>query len=134
MSKIGAVILALSMINRIVHKKIGGCALATLLAFTARTQDLLTRFEAFTVDPPWQSYRSHLLPKTIPVIRQDFGLTNFQGHRAVGGWVQRSLTPAWFAKVIPSRTLTNKFYASGKFAVTNDDGGSGVLFGWFNDT
>src|SRR5678816_783160 len=70
----------------------------------------------------------------MPVVRQDFGLTNFQGHPALGGWVQRSLTPAWFAKVIPGRTLNDKFSASGKFAVTNDSGGSGMLFGWFNET
>jgi hypothetical protein len=104
------------------------------LPLAARTQNTTARIEDFTVDPHWQSYRSHLLPKTIPLIRQNFGLTNFQGHPAVGGWIQRSLTPAWFAKAIPSRTLTNKFFASGKFAITNDEGGSGVLFGWFNDT
>jgi hypothetical protein len=121
------------MLNTIVRKMIGCCSLAMLLASDGRTQDLSTRFEDFTVDPHWQSYRSQLLPKTMPVVRQDFGLTKFQGHPALGGWVQRSLTPAWFAKVIPGRTLNDKFSASGKFAVTNDSGGSGMLFGWFND-
>lgn len=87
------------------------------------------RFEDFAKDPGWESYRSQLLPKPLPVTRQDFGLRGNE----VGGWVQRSLRPAWFAKVIPKQTLTNRFSASGKFAVTNDCGGSGVLFGWFNE-
>src|SRR5262249_40239835 len=52
----------------------------------------------------------------------------------IGGWIQRSLTPAWLAKAIPTRTLNDKLSASGKFAVSRDEGGSGVLFGWFNQT
>ena len=52
----------------------------------------------------------------------------------IAGWIQRSVTPAWFAKAIPTRTLNNKLSASGKFALKRDEGGSGVLFGWFNET
>ena len=70
------------------------------------------------------------MPKTLPVIRQDFGL----GNDKIGGWVQRSLTPAWFAKVCSRRTLNDKLFASGKFSVTNDAGASGVLFGWFHES
>jgi hypothetical protein len=75
-----------------------------------------------------------LLPNPLPVTRQDFGTRTLASGPAIGGWVQRSLTPAWFAKIIATRTLTNKLSASGKFAVTNDLGGSGVLFGWFNES
>src|SRR5262245_41911831 len=82
-------------------------------------------------DPRWDGYRNRLLPDPLPLTRQDFGLNRFQDQRAVGGWVQRSRTPAWFAKVIPARTLDHKLSASGKFAVTNDAGNSGLLFGWF---
>ena len=105
-----------------------------LAGLNARSDDSSVRFEDFTIDPHWESYRSKLLPKNVPVIRQDFGLTTFQGNPAIGGRVQRSLISAWFAKVIPARTFSDKLSASGRFSVTNDDGGSGLLFGWFNDT
>jgi hypothetical protein len=52
----------------------------------------------------------------------------------IGGWIQRSLTPASFAKVIPTRTLNDRLSASGKFSVTRDDSSSGTLFGWFHET
>ena len=97
-------------------------------------QDPSRRFEDFSVDPQWESYRSLLLPNPLPVTRQDFGTRTLPTGAAIGGWVQRSLTPAWFGKVISTCTLTNKLSASGKFSVTNDAGGSGVLFGWFNET
>jgi hypothetical protein len=103
------------------------------LAVAVNAQDLSRRFEDFTADPQWESYRSQLLPNPIPITRQDFGARLLETGPTVGGWVQRSLTPAWFGKVIPTRTLTNKLSASGKFAVTNDQGSSGVLFGWFNE-
>ena len=96
----------------------------------ASAQNPSQPFLDFTSDPRWESYRSQLLPNPLPVIRQDFGLRAGR----LGGWVQRSLSPAWFAKVCPLRTLNDKFSASGKFSVTNDAGGSGVLFGWFHDS
>src|SRR5205085_13534 len=100
--------------------------------------DFSQRFEDFNTDPQWESYRSRLLPSPLPVTRQDFGWhvspqANGQaGH--IGGWIQRSLSPAWFGKVIPTRTLQDKLSASGKFSVGRDLGASGVLFGWFNDS
>jgi hypothetical protein len=101
-------------------------------------QDASGRFDDFSRDPQWESYRSRLLPNPIPVTRQDFGwrhTPHADGRPgAIGGWIQRSVTPAWFAKVIPNRTLNDKLSASGKFAVTRDEGGSGVLFGWFHET
>ena len=100
--------------------------------------DSSLRFEDFNRDPQWESYRSRLLPNPLPITRQDFGWRNMShaGGRPgeIAGWIQRSVTPAWFAKVIPARTLNDKLSASGKFAVTRDEGGSGVLFGWFNET
>jgi hypothetical protein len=97
-------------------------------------QDLSQRFEDFTVDPQWETYRSRLIPNPVPHTRQDFGLTTFRARPAIGGWVQRSLTPAWFARTIPARTLNDKLSASGTITVTNDAGNSGLLFGWFSDT
>ncbi|MGI8603474.1 MAG: hypothetical protein ACR2OZ_10810 [Verrucomicrobiales bacterium] len=93
--------------------------------------------EHFDSDPGWESYRSHLVPNPIPVVRQDFG--HRAGHRArgakageIGGWIQRSITPAYYAKSISERTLDHEMKASGKFAVAKNKGGSGSLFGWFN--
>jgi hypothetical protein len=109
------------------------------------------RFEDFARDPQWESYRSQLLPQPLPITRQDFGLRDptmspkgspaslpadggAGSSREIGGWIQRSLTPASFAKVIQPRTLNDRMSAAGTFAVTRDEGASGVLFGWFHET
>ena len=101
-------------------------------------EDSSRRFEDFTNDPQWESYRSRLLPNPLPITRQDFGWRDTlqsDGTRGeIGGWIQRSLTPASFAKVIPTRTLNDRLSASGKFEVTRDDSTSGTLFGWFHET
>ena len=81
-------------------------------------------------DPHWEGFRNRLLPATARSTKQDFGL---QASNTIAGWIQRSTTPAWFARVIPAVTLEDTLEASGKFAVTRDDGGTGVLFGWFNE-
>ncbi|MDB6121081.1 MAG: hypothetical protein JWQ71_74 [Pedosphaera sp.] len=75
------------------------------------------------------------MPNPIPTTRQDFGFhqTSANSPGKIGGWVQRSVTPAYYAKVIPSKTLNDKLSASGKLSVTKNSGCSGVLFGWFND-
>jgi hypothetical protein len=98
--------------------------------------DSALRSEDFTTDPRWESYRSRLLPNPVPITLQDFGWRALPQSEAgeIGGWIQRSLTPAWFAKVIPTRTLNNKLSASGTFSVTRDESTSGVLFGWFHET
>ena len=104
----------------------------------ALAQDPSRCCEDFTTDPQWESYRSRLLPNPLPVTRQDFGWRDTphpDGTRGeIGGWIQRSLRPAWFARTIPTRTLNERLSASGSFAVTRDEGASGVLFGWFHET
>jgi hypothetical protein len=97
-----------------------------------------SKIASFDFDPGWESYRNRLLPDPPPRVRQDFGLrsTNFAKGKSpgeVGGWIQRSITPAYFAKPISDKTLHDKLTASGTFAVTHAEGGSGMLFGWFND-
>jgi hypothetical protein len=116
--------------------------LAFLFSFawmlSSGAQEPVQRFEDFRTDPQWEHYRSRLLPNPLPVTRQDFGWrpasAGDDARGAIGGWIQRSLTPAWFSKVIPTRTLNDKLSASGTFAVTRDDSSSGTLFGWFHDT
>jgi hypothetical protein len=95
-------------------------------------------FEDFSADPRWESHRSRLLPAPLPITRQDFGRQrtgdDASAHAEIGGWIQRSLTPASFARVISTRTLNDRLSASGTFAVSRDDSSSGVLFGWFHET
>jgi hypothetical protein len=95
------------------------------------------RRESFDRDPGWEGLDNRLVPEPARRTRQDFGHreTRHAGGRQageVGGWVQRSLTPAWYGKAIAPRTLDHRLSASGKFAVRRDEGGSGMLFGWFN--
>jgi hypothetical protein len=114
--------------------------MALAVAFGSQTmaQDLSRRFDDFTSEPQWESYRSRLLPNPLPITRQDFGWRDTlqaDGTRGeIGGWIQRALTPASFLKVIPTRTLNDRLSASGQFVVTRDDSSSGTLFGWFHET
>ena len=92
----------------------------------------------FSRDPGWEGFRNRLRPDRPRVTRQHFGYR--PGRKAggkapgeVGGWVQRSITPAWYAMSIPVRTLDDRLTASGRFAVHRDDSSTGTLFGWFND-
>jgi len=102
------------------------------VAIAAEAAGSFNRFENLNADPHWDGYRNRLLPEPLPITRQNFGNCHYRNAPGIGGWVQRSLTPAWFAKPLPTRTLNDKLSASGKFAVTNDAGNSGLLFGWFN--
>ena len=93
---------------------------------------------SFDNDPNWESYRNRLVPDPVPRVRQDFGYRT--GNRAggesggeIGGQIQRSITPAFYAKSIPNCSLKDPLVASGTFAVTSNSGGSGALFGWFNE-
>jgi len=93
----------------------------------------------FSSDPGWDVYRNRLLPDPLPRTTQNFGYrqSNHAGGKSpgeIGGFVQRSLTPASYAKAIPAKTLNDKLSASGRFAVTNDESASGVLFGWFHES
>jgi hypothetical protein len=107
---------------------------------TDATPKRLEREKAsFDQDPCWDGHRNQLLPDPPPRVRQSFGMrtSNLAGGKSrgeIGGWIQRSITPAWFAKEIPEKTLDDKLTASGTFAVTHAEGGSGMLFGWFNDS
>jgi hypothetical protein len=91
----------------------------------------------FSQDPGWDAFRNRLVPNPPPKTKQDFGYrtTNkADGAKAgeIGGRAQRASIPAWYAKPIATKTLNDKISASGKFAVTFDDGGNGILFGFFN--
>lgn len=95
------------------------------------------RFENFSVDPNWEGRGNRTAEKHTRTIVQNFGYsrTNYAGGETIGeigGRISRSLTPATYATGIPTKTLNDPFTASGKFAVTEADGSSGMLIGWFN--
>jgi hypothetical protein len=92
----------------------------------------------FDAEPNWEGFRNRLLPKELPVVRQDFGYrtSNFAGGKAageIGGTVHRAHARAYYAKAIKPKSLNDQLSASGTFSVTRAGGGSGVLIGWFND-
>ncbi len=99
----------------------------------------LLKDEDFSLDPNWDGFRNRLLPEKLPVVRQQFGYakTNHAGGKGVGeigGTVQRSFRRAYYAKAIDEKNLSQRLSASGRLAVTHAEGGSGILFGWFNET
>ena len=95
--------------------------------------------ERFDADPAWEGFRNRLLPESLPITRQDFGFrdSNHAGGKRrgeIGGRVQRSTTPAYYAKAIAPKSLNDHLSASGKFAVPRAGGSSGVMIGWFHES
>ncbi|MBI3875018.1 MAG: hypothetical protein HY300_03455 [Verrucomicrobia bacterium] len=93
--------------------------------------------EHFDRDPDWEGHNNRLVPKNVTPITQNFGYspdTHFAGKAAgeIGGVIVRATEPAFYADRIASRTLKDKFSASGTFAFTKSGGNSGIFFGWFN--
>jgi WD40 repeat protein len=92
--------------------------------------------ETFDRDPGWEGHNNRIVPEKPLIVTQDFGYsaTNHAGKSAgeVGGTIQRSTTPAYYAAEIPTRTLDDKFTASGSFALTKSQPGAGIFFGFFN--
>jgi hypothetical protein len=112
-------------------------AFSVLACFSFAEEKRAVVRESFDKDPGWEGFNTRLVPEPAPVTRQHFGWrdANHAGGKArgeIGGRVQRSRTAAYYATPIKPRTLNEKLYASGRFAVTADDGTSGVLIGWFN--
>ncbi|HEV8379631.1 MAG TPA: hypothetical protein VGP99_12335, partial [Tepidisphaeraceae bacterium] len=111
-------------------------ALLFLVSAVPENQNNLKKLD-FSQDPTWDSFRNRLIPNPPPKTKQDFGYraTNKAGGAKpgeIGGRAQRAATPAWYARPIPTKTLNDKLSASGKFSVTWDDNGNGILFGFFN--
>ncbi|MBE7498606.1 MAG: hypothetical protein HS117_27010 [Verrucomicrobiaceae bacterium] len=92
--------------------------------------------ETFDREPGWEGHHNRIPPEKPLIVTQDFGYsaTNHAGKAQgeVGGSIQRSTTPAYYAAEIPVRTLEDKFAASGSFALTKSQPGAGIFFGFFN--
>jgi WD40 repeat protein len=92
--------------------------------------------ESFDKDPGWESHNNRIVPKKRMMVKQDFGYSATQfagkGKGEMGGVIQRSTTPAYYAAKIATKTLDDKLTASGSFAITACQPGAGVFFGFFN--
>lgn len=92
--------------------------------------------EHFDHDPGWEGVNNRLVPEKPIQVKQDFGYraTQIAGATAgeIGGAVQRSTTPAYYAKEMPKLSLEDKLSMSGSFAITKSQGSSGIFFGFFN--
>lgn len=91
----------------------------------------------FDADPGWESFRSRLLPEERILVQQDFGYqpTNHAGGRhsgEIGGLICRDNARSYYAMEIIPKTLDDRFRASGKFTVTDAEGASAAIIGWFN--
>lgn len=95
--------------------------------------------EDFARDPGWTIYNLRQPPSTWPTRHQDFGWSNalFPGAATpgmIGGWIERSTTPAVYARPMPERSLNDRLHASGVFRVPRAHGSSGALLGWFHES
>lgn len=94
------------------------------------------KLESFDRDPHWDGLNNQMVPSKARIAMQDFGYsaTAFStDHKSeLGGTVQRSTTPAYFAMRMQTRTLNDRFSASGSFALKQSTPSSGLFFGLFN--
>ena len=109
--------------------------MALFMLHAAANQPNVTT-EHFDRDPGWQGKNNAPPPEVGELKPEDFRFspTSHAGGEPgeIGGWVYRSLTPCYFARPIPTKSLDDPLKVSGKFAVTHSMGGSGALLGWFN--
>jgi len=88
----------------------------------------------------WESFRSHLRPDDVPLITQDFGwsATHHAGGQSpgeIGGRIQRALKRCRYSMPLAETlTLDKEIMARGKLAVTGDEGSTGALIGFFNES
>ena len=91
--------------------------------------------QGFDQDPGWEAHNNRVAPKKELMVKQDFGYsrTRFAGKAIgeIGGKIQRSTTPAYYASKIGVKSLDDKLMAAGNFAVIASQPGAGVFFGFF---
>jgi hypothetical protein len=109
-------------------------AICSSVAYTSPPSPTTLQSQAFDTDPHWDSSRNRQAPDKIA--HQDFGYspsTNFAGQAKgeIGGHIQRSTIPAYYAESISPKTLDDKLGFSGTFAVP-ERSAAGICFGFFN--
>ena len=93
------------------------------------------RFESFDRNPRWDARNNRPSIAVRKLVRQDFGFSpthHARGKRAgeLGGFVNPSAQPAYYAKRIPTRTFEHRLTASGTVNCTGRQ--FHVLVGFFN--
>ena len=91
------------------------------------------RLEHFDKDPHWDGHNNRLGENNPVTVRQDFGYAAESPFHApaIGGLVTTAAAPAYYAKKLPARTLSDALSVSGKIIVPK--GGPNILIGFFND-
>ena len=93
--------------------------------------------ESFDRDPGWDGHNNRIARELQPeTVKQDFGYSPTTQHAGgqpgeIGGTVQPAREPAYYARTIKGKTLSDHLSASGKLLVSK--GESNTLFGFFND-
>jgi len=94
------------------------------------------RFETFDTDPTWEGINNRTPVNNPTLVTQDFGFSssdNAGGNSGeAGGQFWRTITPSYYGKAISPRSLEEPLTFSGQFRVTRQNGGGGVLIGFFN--
>jgi hypothetical protein len=105
-----------------------------VVASTAVAQS--SAVENFNRDPAWVGRFNRTELTNLPEVVQDFGYspTNHagQGSGEVGGRIQRTARPAYYAAEFAPVGLNDRLSASGTFAITKSQPGAGMFFGFFN--
>lgn len=91
------------------------------------------RQQNFDKDPGWDGHNNRSAkPQTI---RQDFGWSADTAHAGgtpgeIGGWINPAAEPAYYARLLPTRTFNDVLTASG--AIYIEKGSGHTLLGFFN--
>jgi hypothetical protein len=96
----------LSLQRRILCLIVVGAAVAApiLLASADVANTTARKHESFDKDPNWEGFNNRVVPKKKVIVQQDFGYsaTDYAGQASgeMGGAIQRSTTPAYYAAKI----------------------------------
>ncbi|OAI54251.1 hypothetical protein AYO47_00635 [Planctomyces sp. SCGC AG-212-M04] len=109
--------------------------LLSLLAVASTAAAQSSAVEHFNRDPGWEGRFNRTELTNLPEVVQDFGYSqsNHAGTAGeMGGRIQRTARPAYYAAELAPVSLNDRLSASGTFAITDCQPGAGVYFGFFN--
>jgi len=130
------------MMNNQLYNCFSVLLIVILLSQTSKawTQEIL-KYENFDNDPGWDAVRNRIMLNPV-YKQQNFGYqeTNYAGSEPgeIGGVVWRSITPAYYGKIVGPFSLEDPLSASGKVAIREArtgfgwQTGSSVFVGFFN--
>jgi hypothetical protein len=109
---------------------------ASLLAVGSTASAQSSAIEHFDRDLAWEGRFNRTEPTKLLEVIQDFGHseTNHAGQAAgeIGGRIQRTARPAYYAAELTPVSLNDRLSASGTFTITACQPGAGIFFGFFN--